>query len=215
MKSVDVFWSFRSPYSFLATPQMLEIKRNYNIQLNLRVVLPLAVRAPEKLFSADNAIRSSYLLLDWARRAEFLGLPHAWPDPDPIVQDLATMAIAEDQPYIYRLSNLGVEAQRRGCGVEFAAEVARLIWGGTKDWNKGEHLADAAQRAGLDLSEMEKAIGEGETHLAEIEENQRLLADAGHWGVPTFVFENEPFFGQDRIDTLCWRLDQHQLRCDQ
>jgi 2-hydroxychromene-2-carboxylate isomerase len=24
----------------------------------------------------------------------------------------------------------------------------------------------------------------------------------GHWGVPTFVFENEPFFGQDRIDLL-------------
>jgi 2-hydroxychromene-2-carboxylate isomerase len=25
-------------------------------------------------------------------------------------------------------------------------------------------------------------------------------------GVPTFVFENEPFFGQDRIDLLIWRM---------
>ena len=27
-------------------------------------------------------------------------------------------------------------------------------------------------------------------------------AVSGHWGVPAFVFENEPFFGQDRIDLL-------------
>jgi shikimate 5-dehydrogenase len=24
------------------------------------------------------------------------------------------------------------------------------------------------------------------------------------WGVPTFAFENEPFFGEDWIDTLRW-----------
>ncbi|MEX0604444.1 MAG: DsbA family protein [Marinobacter sp.] len=45
----------------------------------------------------------------------------------------------------------------------------------------------------------------------EIEDNQQMLADAGHWGVPTFVVDGEPFFGQDRIDTLKWRLDQMGL----
>ena len=35
---------------------------------------------------------------------------------------------------------------------------------------------------------------------------------AGHWGVPTMVFADEPFFGQDRIDLLVWRLRQHGLR---
>jgi 2-hydroxychromene-2-carboxylate isomerase len=35
-----------------------------------------------------------------------------------------------------------------------------------------------------------------------------MLDEAGHWGVPTLVFEGEPFFGQDRIETLRWRLDQ-------
>ena len=58
---------------------------------------------------------------------------------------------------------------------------------------------------------MERAIADG-THLEEIEENQRQLDAAGQWGVPTFVFKGEPFFGQDRIDTLRWRLDQHELR---
>jgi 2-hydroxychromene-2-carboxylate isomerase len=29
--------------------------------------------------------------------------------------------------------------------------------------------------------------------------------------VPTFVFENEPFFGQDRIDLLIWRMKSKEL----
>ena len=211
MKSVDVYWSFRSPYSYLATPGMRKLRDDYQVDVNLRVVLPIAVRSPELLFNPQNANRTKYILLDWVRRAQFLDMPHAWPSPDPIVQDLKTMEIAAEQPHIYRLSSLGVEAQRQGRGIEFAAQVAAMIWGGTRGWDQGDHLAQATARAGLDLQEMERAI-DGDGHLAEIEENHKQLDAAGQWGVPTFVFEGEPFFGQDRIDTLCWRLDQHGLR---
>jgi 2-hydroxychromene-2-carboxylate isomerase len=209
--NIDAYFSFRSPYSYLATPGLLAIQDDYNVAVNLRVVLPIAVRAPELLFNPQNANRTRYILVDWWRRAEFLGMPHAWPSPDPIVQDMSTMEIAEEQPYIYRLSSLGVEAQRQGKGIEFAARVSSLIWGGTADWHLGDHLAEAAEDVGLDLQAMDKAI-EGGDHLQEIEGNQAGLEAAGGWGVPSMVFEEELFFGQDRIDTLCWRLDQHGLK---
>ena len=48
-------------------------------------------------------------------------------------------------------------------------------------------------------------------HEAEIEANQDALTKAGHWGVPTLVFEGEPFFGQDRIALFVWRLEQNGL----
>jgi hypothetical protein len=32
-----------------------------------------------------------------------------------------------------------------------------------------------------------------------------------HWGVPTFVFENEAFFGQDRIDLPIRRMQDKGL----
>lgn len=211
MESIDVFWSFRSPYSYLATPGMLAVRDDYEVALNLRVVLPLAVRDPELLFNAENRKRGRYIFMDWARRADFLGMPNAWPSPDPIVQDFKTGEIATEQPYIYRLCQLGVEAQRRGRGIEFAFEVARLIWGGTKNWHEGDHLVGAAARSGLDLADMEVAL-EGGTHMEEIEQNHTKLETSGHWGVPTFVLRGEPFFGQDRIDTLRWRLDQLGLQ---
>ena len=211
MHNINVYWSFRSPYSYLATPELLAMQDNYNVTVSLRVVFPIAVRAPELLFNPQNANRTRYILTDWGRRAEFLGIPHAWPSPDPIVQDMATMEIAEEQPYIYRLSSLGVEAQRQGKGVEFVARVSSLIWGGTADWHLGEHLAKAAAGVGLDLGAMDAAI-EGGDHLQEIDNTQAALEAAGGWGVPSMVFDGELFFGQDRIDTLCWRLDQHGLK---
>ena len=109
------------------------------------------------------------------------------------------------------LSKLGVEAQRRGKGVAFVKEVSALIFAGTDNWNQGKHLKEAAQRIGLDLPEMEAAI-EGGDHLEEVERNHAALDAAGHWGVPTMVVKGEPFFGQDRIDTLRWRLDQLGLK---
>ena len=209
-QNVDLFWSFRSPYSYLSTPAALKIPQNYAMNLRFRPVLPLALRKPD-FFSPENLKRVKYILIDWPRRAEMLGLPHAWPSPDPIVQDLETFQIAAEQPFIYRLTWLGVEAQRRGRGVPFAAEVSRLLFGGTRDWHLGNHLRDAAARAGLNLDEMEQAIADPESHREEVDGNQEALEWSGHWGVPTFVFNGEPFFGEDRIETLCWRLAQEGL----
>src|SRR5262249_27451227 len=108
----------------------------------------------------------------------------------------------------------GVAASERGCGLPFVAEISRVIWGGdVEGWHEGSHLADAAARAGLDLDELDPAIAAHPgRHDAVIAQNQQALEAAGHWGVPTMVFADEPFFGQDRIDLLVWRLRQHGLR---
>jgi len=188
----------------------LALEQDFAVRVALRPVFPLALRQPD-FFNPDNLKRAKYIMMDWLRRAEMLGLPHHWPSPDPIVQDMKSYAIAAEQPYIFRLSYLGVEAQRRDRGIHFAAEVARLIFGGTRDWHLGDHLKDATARAGLDLESMDAAIEDPASHRQEVEKNQVDLESAGHWGVPTFEFNGEPFFGQDRIDTLRWRLEKSGL----
>ncbi len=212
MEPIDVFWSFRSPYSYLATPELLTLAEEYDVALNLRVVLPIAIRAKEALFDQSNRKPAIYIVMDSMRRAEFLGMPmHFPPQPDPVTQNYMTLEVADDQPLIFRLSSLGVEAQRRGKGIAFAKEVSDLIYGGTVGWDQGDHLSKAANAAGLDLDEMEQAIAIGD-HLEEIEKNHAMLEEAGHWGVPTMVLRGEPFFGQDRIEILRWRMDQYGLK---
>lgn len=96
MKNVDVYWSFRSPFSCLVTPDLLKLKRDFDIQVNIRIVFPAAIRAPELFFNENNAMRIRYILLDWPRRAKFLGMSDKWPSPDPIVQDLESLEIARN-----------------------------------------------------------------------------------------------------------------------
>lgn len=208
---VDTYWSFRSPYSYLVTPDLVKLREDYDVDVRMRIVYPIAIRDPKLVFDPSNRNKPRYIAIDSRRRAEFLGLPFVLPArPDPIVQDPRTMAVAEEQPYIHRLSALGVEAARRGRGLEYVVEVSALIFGGTDGWNEGDHLHKAVAKAGLDLDELDAAI-EGGDQLDEVLRNQEALTEAGHWGVPTMVVRDEPFFGQDRIETLRWRLDQYGL----
>ena len=211
--AVDVFWSFRSPYSYLATPRLVQLARDYELEMNVRVVLPIAVRI-EGFFDRVNPLWPPYLMRDTFRIAQHLGIPYGWPQPDPIVQDFSTRKVAAEQPYIYRLTRLGVEAARRGRALPFIAEVSRIIFGGdVPGWHEGTHLAEATRRAGLDLASMDAAIAaDSAGYDATIAQNQQDLETAGHWGVPTMVFEGEPFFGQDRLDLLVWRMEQHGLQ---
>lgn len=208
---VDVFWSFRSPYSYLATPRLVALQREYDVEFAVRPVYPIALRIPG-FFKKVNPLWPPYLLRDCARIAEMQGMPFAWPSPDPIVQDIATMEVAAEQPYIHRLTRLGVAARRHGRGLPFIHEVGALTFGGVKGWHEGEHLAGAAARAGLDLVELDAAITTDPAgHDAEIERNEAGQKAAGHWGVPLMVFRGEPFFGQDRIDHLLWRMQKAGL----
>jgi 2-hydroxychromene-2-carboxylate isomerase len=211
--SVDLFWSFRSPYSYLATPRLRALAEDYDLDIKVRPVLPIAVRI-DGFFANVNPLWPGYLLRDVVRLAEYLDMTIGWPRPDPIVQDFATREVAKEQPYIHRLTRLGCAAAETRHGMDFLYEVSRIIWDGSIDgWDSGDYLATAVSRAGLDLANLESEVGEApERFDAMIEANQEALTAAGHWGVPTMTFEGEPFFGQDRIDLLQWRLERKGLK---
>ena len=104
-------------------------------------------------------------------------------------------------------------AAEAGRGLPFLKEVSALIWSGDVDnWHEGDHLAGATRRAGLDPEDLFARVETeaGRLH-AVIEDNQVAQRDGGHYGVPMMVFNNEPFFGQDRMDTFRWRLEQQGL----
>ena len=81
----DLYWSFRSPYSYLITPRA---RRRWSgtttCAAMIRPVYPLAVRTPE-FFETRDPLWFSYFMTDIRREAEFLGMPLRWPRPDPVL----------------------------------------------------------------------------------------------------------------------------------
>ncbi len=210
--SYDLYWSFRSPYSYMITHKLQALERDYDVVGQMRPVYPLAVRAPE-FFDTRDPLWFSYFATDMFREAAFNGLPFRPPIPDPVTMDFATRTYPKEQPHIHRLTRLGVAAAERGRGLAYLAEVGHLIWSGTVDnWHEGGQLDAAAERAGLDAAGLNAAVeDEAERLHAAIEANQVAQREAGHYGVPLLVLNREQFFGQDRFDQFKWRLGQQGL----
>jgi len=67
--SVDLFYSFRSPYSYMALPKITKMVADYDLAVNLRPVYPLAVRVPG-FFKKTNPQFLPYVALDAPRVAQ-------------------------------------------------------------------------------------------------------------------------------------------------
>lgn len=207
MAKLEVFWSFRSPYSYLATARLLEIKNGYDVDFQFRPVRPLALREPD-FFSKGRKQFVPYLLKDVFREAERMGIPIQWPNPDPVKMELLSGSVDPDQPIMVRLMNLGIAAVEAGRGLEFASAIATKTWGGIADWHKEDSLSEAANRIGLDLVELDSWIAANASKIADVVARNEAGQLDHHWGVPLMVLNEEPFFGQDRLDSLVWRLEQ-------
>ena len=178
--SVDLFWSFRSPYSYIVTPRLIELERDFDAKVNVRPVLPIAVRQPE-FFANSDPLWFSYLMRDCVRSAQFAGMPLRWPRPDPVVMDFATRTYPKEQPHIHRLTRLGQLASERGFGLALLRSVSHTIWSGEVDgWHEGDHLARAVAKAGGDLAEMDAAVtAEADRLDAAIKANEAAQREGG------------------------------------
>ena len=144
---VDVYWSMRSPYSYLALNRLVWLNSNYNVNVNIRPVLPVAVRSTKGgsgkaggLFSITYKVPDS--VWDAERQGKFLGTPFNFPVPDPIWQvwnpkgevpgpeNWLFTHPPEKQPYIFWLTRLACYAQLQGKAIDFVNQVSYLIWSG-------------------------------------------------------------------------------------
>lgn len=212
MTKLDIYWSFRSPYSWLAIDRLSDIARDFDVAMRFCFVRPLAMREPT-FFERNRPQWLPYLFKDVMRESARLGVPFFPPRPDPITMDMGTGKVAPQQPLMEMLMRLGLAAEEgEAKGLAFARAVARRVWGGTENWPDRTHMEEAAREAGLSLSSLEAYAAANEPALlARMAENETAQLQH-HWGVPLMVLDEEPFFGQDRLDSLVWRLDQKGLR---
>ncbi len=211
---IDLYFSYRSPYSYLILPRMLKLKEKYDIEINFKVVYPIAIRMPEWFEGKNFFTFFFFKMIDMRLQAKKLGIPFTSKlKPDPIRQNIMTGKISSHQPYIFDICHLGQMAQMKGVGMEFAFEVSSLIFGGVENWNNDENLSEAAKKAGLDLTQLRESVNVHEEEIiGQIKQNQVDQLNAGHHGVPLTVIGDKHFFGQDQFDKIMETLKENGLK---
>lgn len=187
---VDVWWSFRSPYSYLALDRLEQLTRAHPIELRFKPVMPMVSRgipAP--------SVKRLYIARDAKRLADELGVPFG-DIADPLGKGVEhAMAIAK-------------LAIAQGRGLAFLQSAARGAWAEARDLADYVDLRFVVERAGLDWGDAKTALAD-ESWRGWAADNAAELGTIGLWGVPSFRAGDYIAWGQDRLDHLADRLRRH------
>jgi 2-hydroxychromene-2-carboxylate isomerase len=191
-KSIDYFFSPVSPWAYLGHERFTKIAAAAGAKINVLPVdlgrvfpvsggLPLAKRAPQ---------RQAYRLVELERFSEFLGLPlHPQPRYFPASpHDAAKLIIAVDRAD-------GTEAAMR---IAFA--MLRGVWAEQRNIAEPTVLQAMLAETGLAARRLDDSQTQAVDERYEAD-SQRAI-DAGIFGAPTYVVDDEMFWGQDRLDFL-------------
>ncbi len=198
MKTIEYFMAPASPYVYLGHQRLIEIARRHKARIELKPFdlggqvfpisggLPLGQRPPQ---------RQAYRLVELARWPKYLNLAfNIKPKFFPVAGDAAALLIiAADQ-------TVSADA-----GLAIAAGVLSAVWAEELNIADAATLIDIASRAGcngkelLERSKSMQPIYEGYT---------RQAIERQVFGAPWYVYNHEPFWGQDRLDFLDRALAQ-------
>ena len=189
---VHVYFNFRSPYCYLVSKTMWSIFDNYHSRLVWHPVGGWNLRSsPERAKKKLPIARQ-----DMARFARRLGIPV---NPPPMETEPTPAGAAS------------ILAESEGCLREFIVETMREEWEFGNNIAEDSALAAIAVRCSLD-AEAVLAAAKDPTNLATLEQNVQEAEDKGVIGVPTFVIDDEIFWGQDRVEFVEERLNDMRAR---
>lgn len=188
----EMWFSFRSPYSYIALEQIEALLAPYNVPLVLRPIFPMVTRG----LSLPN-VKRFYIVRDAKREADRQGIEFG-EICDPI------------GPGVENCIALAHWAEQRGAALRFARSVMRGIWAEARDMSEYVDLRYVVERAELPWNEAREALGKPEVakwaNVAVAD-----LAVISLWGVPSFRCGEFVAWGQDRMPLLADRLRRHRL----
>lgn len=189
---IDFFFSFRSPYSYLAAPRAFALAERFDVDVRFRGVMPMAMRGQSVPLS-----KRLHTLRDTKREADRLGMPFGRVH-DPIGDGAVRCLV------------LSEHARDAGRVEAFVLAASRGIWAEAVDVADDGGLRSVCERVGLDWDGCAAALDDPALR-GRVDANTQRLLDLGHWGVPVFVHADELFWGQDRIEDVEVRLAEDGL----
>ncbi len=188
---IRFYFSFRSPYAWFALHRLGYCLKGLPVRVEYIPVYPPddmqndPVRVPNKV---------AYMGRDVRRIAAAYGLPLRPP------ASLDTDWAAAHGAFLW--------ADDRGQGEAFAREVFAARWQRGEDVGDREVLAAAAAACGLDPDAARKAADDPEQQARARAARDQGFERDGLFGVPFFVFRDETYWGNDRLDWLLRAVQQ-------
>jgi len=182
-RSIRFYFSFRSPYAWIAAERLDTVLGDLGVAIDRIPIFPTSDLFPND--PSANHRKIAYILQDVPRLARECGLTVRFP------------SVGDTDWTLSHAAYLGAES--RGGGKRFMLEAFRKRFCEGLDLGDEHVIADAAAKAGLDPDAILSA-GLSETLRAEVSGAWQIAVERDQiFGVPTFVYADRLYWGQDRM----------------
>jgi 2-hydroxychromene-2-carboxylate isomerase len=188
MRTIDFYFDFPSPYSYLAHTQLPRIAAEHSASLNyhpfrILELMKLVGNRPTTIECKNKGKYAGTDLQRWTKRynVDFARNPHFRSFDFAELDRGAFVAIAD------------------GRSAQYMTAVFSGIWAKQADLSQRSVLIDILNRAGFDAPLLlERASTEEIT--AKLDAATQAAATRGVFGAPTMFVGDQMFFGNDRLD---------------
>ena len=196
MKTVDFYFDYSSTNSYFAAFLLPEICRKHDATVNWLPVHSAALfRGTGFEVMAMTPRKARYLWRDHQRYGEFTGLPLRKPSRFPIKTAAALRATLMIPGLVGENPDNYTAAKIR----DFAQAVMRAYWERDADISDLGVIGALAHDVGINRDALVAAAGTADARARLAAVTERAVA-RGVFGAPTFVVEDEMFWGKDRLD---------------
>ena len=194
MKEINFWFSIGSTYTYLSVNRISEVAKRENLSINWR---PFSVR--KIMMDMDNIpftppskkVKSDYMWRDIERRAKFYGFEAKVPAPYPLSQfDLA--------------NQIAILGMLEGWGVDYVYKTYQRWFQQGKEPATEPNLTEIFEELDLDHDETIKKANQDKIKDQYLQNTETAYKN-GVFGSPSFIYEGEVFWGDDRLeDCIKW-----------
>ncbi|HEX9465705.1 MAG TPA: 2-hydroxychromene-2-carboxylate isomerase [Alphaproteobacteria bacterium] len=192
LKIIDYYFTPSSPWTYLGHQRFIDIIMSHQGAMNLKPVdygkifpvsggLPVAKRAPQ---------RQAYRLAELRRWRDHLGVPlNFQPKFVPVNAELASLVI------------IAAGANKSAVAPGLAFDFMHAVWVEERDIADVQTVKNVIRGKGLPADEL-LAQAQSPDTKAVFDALTKEAMDRGVFGAPTYVYRDELFWGQDRLEFL-------------
>ena len=193
-RTIDFYFDFPSPYSYLAHTQLPKIAAEHGAMVayhpfRILELMTIVGNRPTTIECKNKGKYAGADLQRWTKRynVDFARNPHS-----------KSFDFAE-------LDHGALVAIEDGRGAEYVTAVFAAIWGRPVDLSQRTALIELLESAGFDARQLIQRAGNKDI-VAKLEAETKAAAERGVFGAPTMFVGHQMFFGNDRLEFVAEAL---------
>jgi 2-hydroxychromene-2-carboxylate isomerase len=193
---IKLYFAYTSPYSYLAFAPTCALEQSHRVRVRF---IPYGINIRKVYGDVDRAEADQ-------RKVRYL-----YVDARRIAKERGVVIHPPKKIYSARLAFYGgLYADQQGQFREYSARVFERFWKRELEVDVRDAIGAVVAEVGLDRADFERYVDSGapaDLDACFVEADRDRI-----FGVPTFVVDGEPFWGEDRIDWVVKKLDALDLR---